>query len=83
MRTKMMFAPCEQNSSPRARADYAATGSFSGPCTDPTLISSSSAMARTLLPWALAADLPTTSPLWALEQARRAAEEYAIINDLM
>ena len=30
-----------------------------------------------------AADLPTTSPLWALEQARRAAEEYAIVNDLM
>lgn len=30
-----------------------------------------------------AVDLPTTSPLWALEQARRAAEEHAIVNDLM
>lgn len=32
---------------------------------------------------ARAADLPTTSPLWSLEQARRAAEEFAIVNDLM
>lgn len=30
-----------------------------------------------------APDLPTTSPLQALEQARQAAEEYAILNDLM
>jgi hypothetical protein len=30
-----------------------------------------------------APDLPTTSPLWALEQARRAAEEFAILNDLI
>ena len=28
-------------------------------------------------------DLPTNNPLCALEQARRAAEEYAILNDLM
>jgi hypothetical protein len=30
-----------------------------------------------------ASDLPTSNPLWALEQARRAAEEFAILNDLM
>ena len=28
-------------------------------------------------------DLPTNNPLWALEQARRAAEKYVILNDLM
>lgn len=30
-----------------------------------------------------AADLPAASPLQALEQARRSAEEYAILNDLI
>jgi len=38
---------------------------------------------RTPRPGNRASDLPISSPLRVLEDARRAAEEYAILNDLM
>jgi len=38
---------------------------------------------RTPRPGTRASDLPVSSPLRVLEDARRAAEEFAILNDLM
>jgi len=38
---------------------------------------------RTPRPGTRASDLPISSPLRVLEDARRAAEEFAILNDLM